>query len=82
LVRSVIDHIPPLFGKTNFAEVCGSHGTRSFKDSMNKLESCRKIADSYLHTQIRNRESLLTRTQIDFRADLDVLLQEIVRVKK
>lgn len=81
LIRSIIDQIPPIFDKTNFAEVCGGYGSKSFKDSMNILEkSSRKIADSYLHTQIRKNESSLpTETQINFKNDLDVLLQEIER---
>lgn len=83
LVRSFIDHIPPIFSKTTFADVCGSCGTQSFKDSMSNLnKSSRKIADSFLHTQIRNQESLPTKTQINFKHELDVLLQEIVRVNK
>ena len=51
---------------------------------MNILDkSSRKIADSFLHTQIRKHESALpTFTQINFKHDLDVLLQEIVRVIK
>ena len=82
LIRIIIDHIPPVFGKTNFAEICGGYGTRSFKDSMLILDkTSRKIADSFLHTQIRKSESSLpTDTQINFKNDLDVLLQEIVRI--
>lgn len=83
LVRTVIDHVPPLFSKSNFSEVLGGYGSRSFKDSMNNLDkSSRKIADSFLHTQIRNKESLPTKTQVSFKQDLDVLLQEIVRINK
>jgi hypothetical protein len=83
LVRAIIDHVPPIFDKSNFADVCGSHGSRSFKDSMNNLDkSSRKIADSYLHTPIRIRENLPTPVQVNFRHDLDVLLQEIVRIVK
>ncbi|PIF71268.1 hypothetical protein [Flavobacterium sp. 2] len=84
LIRSIIDQVPPIFGKSNFADVCGSHGSKSFKESMNILDkSSRKIADSFLHTQIRKHESALpTFTQINFKHDLDVLLQEIVRVIK
>lgn len=82
LVRMVIDHIPPFFGKSNFSDVCGSYGSKSFKESMTILDkNTRKIADSYLHTQIRKRESALpTETQINFKSELDVLLQEIVRI--
>jgi hypothetical protein len=83
LIRAIIDHVPPLFDKKNFSEVCGSFGNRSFRDSMNNLDkSSRKIADSFLHVQIRNKESLPNLTQINFKNDLDVLLQEIVRLKK
>lgn len=82
LVRSIIDQVPPIFNKTNFSEVCGSYGSKSFKDSMTILDkNSRKIADSYLHTQIRIKESALpTDTQINFKSELDVLLQEIVRI--
>ena len=81
LIRSVIDQVPPIFSKVNFGDVCGSYGSKSFKDSMNILDkSSRKIADAYLHTQIRQNEaSLPTETQINFKNDLDVLLQEIIR---
>lgn len=83
LVRAIIDHIPPVFGKANFGDVSGSHGTRSFQESMRNLNnSSRKIANSFLHCQIRKKENLPNRTQINFSNDLDVLLQEIVRVRK
>jgi hypothetical protein len=83
LIRAIIDHTPPVFNKTNFTEVSGSHGSKSFKESMVHLDkSSRKIADSFLHTQIRNKEALPNKTQINFKQDLDVLLQEIVRLNK
>lgn len=83
LVRAIIDHIPPIFEKENFAAVCGGYGTKSFKDSMHHLNgSLRKIADSTVHTQIRAKENLPNTTQVNFKADLDVLLAEICRVLK
>lgn len=83
LVRAVIDHIPPVFGKANFSDVCGSYGSQSFKENMKNLNnSSRKIADSFLHSQIRKQENLPNKTQINFKNDLDVLLQEIVRIRK
>ncbi len=84
LVRSILDHVPPIFGFNSFAEVTNNYrGTRSFKAQMQHLEaSSRKIADSYLHTQIRNKESLPNSTQVDFSNDLDVLLGEIHRLLK
>jgi len=84
VVRSILNHVPPIFGCNSFAEVSNNYkGTRSFKSQMQHLEvSSRKIADSYLHTQIRNKESLPNSTQVDFSNDLDVLLGEIYRLLK
>lgn len=82
LTRALIDHIPPLFGAKTFSEVATSDaGSRSFRDSMSHLDlSCRKIADSHLHVQIRNKEVLPNKTQVNFANDLDVLLAEVVRL--
>ena len=83
LLRAIIDHIPPIFEKKNFDEVCNGYGTKSFHESMVHLNnSLRKIADATIHTQIRSKESLPNETQINFKADLDVLLSEICRVLK
>ncbi len=83
LVRSIIDHVPPIFGKPSFPEVANNYGPKSFKDSMTRLEtSSRKIADSALHQQIRKKEILPNKTQVNFSNDLDVLLGEIVRLLK
>ncbi len=81
LIRAILDHVPPIFGLNTFSEVANSYGGKSFKDSMLNLEnSSRKIADSYLHTKIRRKESLPSKTQVNFSNDLDVLLAEIVRI--
>ena len=81
LVRAILDHVPPIFNQKTFGEVANNYGTKSFKDSMSHLEnSSRKIADSYLHTRIRNKETLPNKTQVNFSNDLDVLLAEIVRI--
>ncbi len=82
LVRSILDHIPPIFGCKNFKEVANNYsGTKSFRDSAAQLEeSSRKIGDAFLHTQIRSSESLPNAIQVDFRQSLDVVLSEIVRI--
>lgn len=83
IVRSILDHIPPIFQCKNFNEVANCYGTKSFKESMLNLNnSSRKIADSYLHTPIRNKEVLPNNNQVDFCNDLDVLLGEICRILK
>lgn len=82
LVRAIVDHIPPIFGCATFNEVANNYsGAKSFRGSMQHLNlSLRNVADSHLHVQIRPSEVLPTGAQIDFQADLDVLLGEVVRV--
>ncbi len=84
LVRSVLDHVPPIFGYDSFAQVVSNYGGgKAFKDSMTHLQnSSRAIADRHLHQHIRGSESLPNETQVNFANDLDVLLGEIVRILK
>jgi hypothetical protein len=81
LLRAIADHAPPIFNAPNFAQYAASCAGRSHQGSMRHLEgSLRHIADGILHQQIRQRESLPTASQVDFRQDLDVLLGEVIRV--
>jgi len=82
LMRAILDHIPPIFKFKTFTELTNNYGgTKSFKESMLNLEnSSRKIADAYLHTTIRKKETLPNDKQVNFSNDLDVLLAEIIRI--
>jgi hypothetical protein len=61
----------------------GSKSQKSFKASIQRLEgSLRNIADMHLHMPIRAREDVPTATQVDFAAELDVLLGEVIRVSQ
>ncbi|MBI3168544.1 MAG: hypothetical protein HYZ22_08705 [Chloroflexi bacterium] len=83
LLRAVLDHVPPVFELDTFEQVVAQHGNKSFKEHMRHLDkSLRKIADSYLHYPIRKKEVLPNQNQVNFSADLDVLLAEIVRILK
>ncbi len=84
ITRAILDHVPPIFLCKSFPDVSNNYGgTKSFKQSMTNLElSSRKIADAHLHSQIRSKEILPNRTQVNFSNDLDVLLAEIVRLLK
>jgi hypothetical protein len=84
LTRSIIDHVPPIFGCKNFAEVANNYpGSRSFKESMAHLDSSsRKIADHYLHAQVRKTETLPNAVQANFSNALDFLLAEVAAVIK
>jgi hypothetical protein len=82
LVRTIVDHVPPVFGCKTFSDVANNYaGSQSFKRSMQHLDrALRNIADAHLHTHIRRRESVPTGAQVAFRQDLDVLLAEVLRV--
>jgi hypothetical protein len=82
LVRTILDHVPPIFRASKFSEVANNYpGGKSFQAAIRHLQdSARNIADISLHTHARKKEVLPTRTQIDFRNDLDLLLGEIVRL--
>jgi hypothetical protein len=84
LVRAIVDHVPPIFGYTSFSQVVSNYGGgKSFSGSMKNLDlALRNVADAHLHTHIRKTETLPAPPQVDFRAPLDVLLGEIVRVLK
>lgn len=81
LLRAIVDHIPPIFQKASFADVCAQYGSRSFKDIMRPLnETAKKIGDDYLHTQISRKVLAVTKTQVSFQANLDTLLNEIAAI--
>jgi len=83
IVRTIINHVPPIFGHQTFAQVAANYGGggKSFKASMKHLDDgLRNIADAHLHMPIRASESLPTPQQVNFHQDLDVLLGEIVRI--
>jgi hypothetical protein len=80
LLRAIVDHIPPIFQTSSFNQFASSIAGKSIRSSMERLQtSSRHIADTWLHQQVRQSESLPTATQVDFRQDLDVLLGEVVR---
>jgi hypothetical protein len=77
--RTILNHIPPIFGLRSFDEVANNIGTKSFKDSMRQLSVYFKnVADSYLHQQIRKKEVLPNPAQVEFRSPLDVLLESVI----
>lgn len=85
--RTILNHVPPIFGYNNFDEVSSSYGGpkvgKSFKANMVHLNIyLRNIADSYLHQTIRSKEVTPNSTQVEFRQALDVLLEEVLRILK
>jgi hypothetical protein len=87
LARTITNHIPPIFNFSTFDEVKSNYGGpqvhKSFKKNMKNLaDSLKHIGDRLLHERIRAKEALPKRPQVDFRADFDVLFEEVVRILK
>ncbi len=83
LLRALMDHVPPAFGLATFNEVANNYtgSGRSFREAAQHLSgAARNFANSYLHGPMRNSESVPTSHQVEFRSDLDFLLDEIVRI--
>jgi hypothetical protein len=86
LARTIINHIPPALGHSNFSEVANNYGGdakthKSFKQMAKKLEgAARIIGDLTAHQPMRQVESLPGPSQIDFSQEFDVLLAEVARV--
>jgi hypothetical protein len=83
LIRALLDHVPPIFRKEKFDEVASNYGGKSFKGTMQHLQNAaRNVADGHLHQHIRKSETLPTAQQVNCGQQLDVLLEEIVRVTR
>lgn len=84
LVRSIMNHVAPVFGFNEFKQVVANYKCpKSTKDTLNNLEnSSRKIADSVLHNLIDKNIVLPNSNQVDFSNDVDVLLAEVCKLLK
>lgn len=79
LIRTVLNHVPPVFGATNFSAVVGQ-SSRSIKAILKRLnDEARPIADLHTHILMREKESLPSKNQIEpYKAAFEVLIQEVV----
>ena len=82
IIRSILNHVPPIFGKESFARVASEFSfAKSVKLAIGRLQSQgRDGADFHLHQPIRKHEVLPTAAQVAFSQELDVLLGEIIRI--
>ncbi|MFT6922037.1 MAG: hypothetical protein ACJA1C_001035 [Crocinitomicaceae bacterium] len=79
--RSILNHVPPVFKCENFETVTKEYGSSSFRKNMKHLDtSLRGIADSYVHSMIRSKELKPTKVQVNYSQDLDLLLDELIRI--
>ena len=81
LIRSLLNHIPPLFGFNNF-ESFVSNSEKSVKQVLSPLQDeVRKIADYYTHSMITASTPLPTIAVLEpYRSSLEFLLHRIAVV--
>lgn len=84
LQRTIINHVPPIFGFKEFGQVVANYNTgKSIKKSLANLSnSMRTISNNHAHSLISTSDSLPNMTQVDFSNDLDVLLCEVCKILK
>lgn len=81
LLRSVLDHVPPIFGSNDFNAVADNYSWgRTDKAHMKALKDFRNSADDALHKQIRKTDVLLELQGIPNHRALNVLLSEAVEL--
>ena len=78
LMRTVLNHVPPVFGQGTFAQVLANVG-KGLKESFDHLENgLRKIADFHTHRTIIAAESYPSAAQVEpFKPQFELLLQQV-----
>ncbi len=78
LMRTVLNHVPPVFGHNTFEQVVANAG-KSLKESFEHLEKgLRKIADFHTHKKIAAIESYPSPAQVEpFKPQFELLLQQV-----
>lgn len=79
LIRSILDITPPIFEKNNFAQVVSNVSmSRSHKKQLETLQnSLRNYADGCVHIQIDNVHAYPNKSNLNFSAELSILLELI-----
>jgi hypothetical protein len=77
LLRAVLDHVPPIFGCKDFAEVVNNYSWgRTDKRYIKRLADFRDQADDALHRQVSTKPDVLDFDDMPASVNVDRLLQE------
>ncbi|GAA1009690.1 hypothetical protein Aple_021950 [Acrocarpospora pleiomorpha] len=81
LLRATLDHMPPVFGYTTFAQVVANHrwSTTDVRYAK-KLTEYRNPSDDVLHRQIRSSPSRIDMDDLPPRPYINAVLQEFLSV--
>ena len=79
MIRSLLDIVPPIFEKINFAQVVSNVSmSRSHKKQLETLQnSLRNYADGCIHIQINKAHPYPNKSNLNFSSDLSTLLELI-----
>ncbi|MEV6500017.1 hypothetical protein [Streptomyces prunicolor] len=81
MIRAVLDHIPPVFGHTDFKQVAAQYSftvRRTDKAHAQYLETFRPIGDDVLHRPISPRVPVVTMDDIPAPLRLNAVLHELL----
>lgn len=78
VMRTVLNHVPPVFGYETFGQVVANVG-KSLKESLDHLEKgLRKVADFHTHRKMTAAEFYPSVAQVEpFKPQFEVLLQQV-----
>jgi len=81
LMRTVLNHVPSVFGHETFEQVAAHTGGKSLKISFDHLETgLRNVADFHAHRRITSLELYPSVAQVEpFKPDFEQLLHEVVK---
>ncbi|MET8945434.1 hypothetical protein ABZX30_18075 [Streptomyces sp. NPDC004542] len=81
MIRSILDHIPPVFGHTDFKHVAAQHVfsmKRNDKNHAQKLAAFKDIADDVMHRPISHTVPRISMDDIPEPIRLNAVLNEVV----
>lgn len=77
LIRTVLDHVPPLLGESDFSRIVSNYKWgETDKKYMKQLLDIKAVADDVLHRQISGKQDLISMDDIPRPVLINVLLRE------
>lgn len=80
LLRAIMDHVPPAFGVTGFAQIVSNVSwIKTDKDYLKKLQDFRTQGDDVLHRPISRQRSRIDMHDVPAAASLNALLEGLLK---
>ena len=83
LMRTIMNHVPPIFGCQTFESIISNYGApkenTSFKKQMDHLRGgAKNLADEYLHEKISSSVKIPSASTVNYAPQLNNLLEEVI----